>query len=110
NTAIESAVLPEYPVGSLGGDFSASNLLVKTNISAGNNIEETNFSLIGTTLQSVSGSWTISSASDLNLTASQYLNLNGQRWPASIGTNGQVVGVNGGVLDYLNVPTATAPT
>lgn len=110
NTAIESAVLPEYPVGSLGGDFSASNLLVKTNISAGNNIEETNFSLIGTTLQSVSGSWTISSASDLNLTASQYLNLNGQRWPASIGTNGQVVGVNGGVLDYLNVPTATVPT
>lgn len=110
NTAIETAVLPEYPVGSVGGEFTDSNRLVKTNISSGNDIEQTNFSLIGTTLQSVTGSWTVTSASDLNLTASQYLNLNGQRWPSSIGSEGQVVGVSAGVLAYLNVPTAAVPT
>jgi hypothetical protein len=110
NTAIETAVLPAYPIGSVGGDFTDANRLVKTNIASGNNIEQTNFSLIGTTLQSVTGSWTVTSASDLNLTASQYLNLNNQRWPASIGSEGQVVGVSAGVLAYLNVPTAAVPT
>src|SRR5690606_1703732 len=40
NTAIESAVLPPFPVGSFGADFTDTNRLVRTKISAGNEIQQ----------------------------------------------------------------------
>jgi hypothetical protein len=111
NTAIEVATVPEFPVGSFGANFTDANRLVRTKISAGNEIQQMNIELTDAlVMQSTAASWSISSAIDLNLTATQYLNLNGQRWPASIGTNGQVVGVAAGVLAYLNVASTSAAT
>lgn len=37
NTAIEAAVVPAFPVGAFGGDFTQSYRLVRTNISTGSN-------------------------------------------------------------------------
>lgn len=113
NTAIEAAVVPAFPVGTLGGNFTQSYRLVRTNITTGaNDIEQMDVSLTTSplTMQSTAASWYISSAVDLNLSATQNLNLKGQRWPNTIGTEGQVIGVQGGILAYLSVPSAEVPT
>lgn len=112
NTAIETALLPANPVGSVGGNFGDDKRLVRTNIDGGlNNIEETTVEITdANVVQSTAGSWGLDSADDLNIDATGDLNFKGQTWPAAIGANGTVIGVNGGILAYLNVPTTPSPT
>lgn len=111
NTGIEAAVVPPFPVGAFGGDFTDDNRLVRTKITDGNEIQSMDVELTDAlVMRSTGASWTISSFSDLNLTANQYLNLKGQRWPDSIGSEGQVIGVQSGILAYLNVPTVAGAT
>ncbi len=111
NTGIDAAVMPPFPVGSFSGDFNADNRLVRTRIENGNEIEQMNVELTDALImRSIAASWGINSAVDLNIGATQHLTLQNQRWPATIGTNGQVIGVIAGVLGYLNVATAPGAT
>ena len=111
DTVIETALLPANPVGSVGGNFGNDKRLVRTNIDTGNDIEQVGIECTdANVLQSVAGSWGLDSAEDLDLDAAQHLNLKGQRWPNTIGANGTVIGVDGGILAYLNVATAPGAT
>ncbi len=102
NTAIETVTLPVFPVGSVGGDFSASNRLVITHISGGSNdIDQTNLEFVSNTMQTVTGSWGISSAVNFNLDALGDLNIRGTTWPTTIPAVGQLpIATAPGVLDW----------
>jgi len=112
DTAIETAALPAFPVGSVGGNFNADNRIVKTNIAGGlNNLEQTTMELTDVNvMQSTAGSWGLDSAAELDINATTNLNLQGQRWPATIGAQNQVIGVDGGILAYVDAVIAPNPT
>lgn len=112
NTAIDTASLPAFPVGSLGGNFDHNNRLVRTDISTGeNDIAETNLQLVADTINSVAGTWGMSSTDELNISASNALNLNSQKFPTAGGATGTVMGIVApNVLGYLSVPTTPSPT
>jgi hypothetical protein len=111
NTEIIFATLPEFPVGSLGGEFTDSNRLVRTDISTGeNDIAQTNLQILSDVISSVAGAWGLSSSTDLNFNAPN-LNLNGQKFPTAGGAIGTVLSIIApNVLGYVNVATTPFPT
>lgn len=112
NTAIQAVLLPDAPVGSVGGDFGQSGLLVKTDISIGNNLDQTTVEITpANIIQSTVGNWGLDSAADLDLDATGDLNFKGVTWPNAGGTAGQALVLTGvNTLGYDDITTATLPT
>lgn len=112
NTAIITVLIPDTPVGSIGGDFGQSGLLVKTDVSAGNNLDQTTIELTPTnTMQSMVGNWGLDSAGDLDLDAFGDLNLKGITWPDAAGTTGQALTLTGAsILGFQDVALVSLPT
>lgn len=112
NTEIQAVVIPSNPIGSVGGDFGASNLLVKTDITDGNNLDQTHLELTPSdVMQSTTGTWSINSTDQLNISATNALNLNGIKWPTTSGSTGQAVVLTGtSSLGFSSVPTISLPT
>ena len=109
NDAIETVTLPNFPIGSVGGAFTQSNRLVITDVSGGqNDIDQTDLQLSSNTLSRVSGSWGLSSGTDLTLQATGALNLQQATWPTTQPATGQTpVATSPGVLDWGFSPVVT---